>query len=94
MKIIWDERKRKSNKAKHGFDFDQIESFDWSNALFGAAHQSRYGQHRLKATGILSGTVVIVIFAPLGREAISLISLRTASARERKEFSWSRSTRH
>ncbi|MBB4065673.1 BrnT family toxin [Gellertiella hungarica] len=94
MKIIWDERKRISNLAKHGFDFEQIDHFDWVTAVFGAAHMSRYGQHRLKATGVLSGTIVIVIFALLGREAISLISLRPASARERKEFLWSRSIRH
>lgn len=94
MKIVWDERKRKSNLTKHGFDFEQIDSFDWTTALYGAAHDSKFGQRRLKATGALSGTIVIVIFAFLGSEALSLISLRAANSREKKEFLWSRSTRH
>lgn len=94
MKIVWDERKRISNLAKHGIDFVHVDSFDWSTAVYGAAHLSRYGQRRLKATGSQSGVLVTIVFAFLGSEAISLISIRTASAKERKEFECSRSTRH
>ena len=93
MKIVWDERKRLSNLVKHGWDFETILDFEWDGAVFGAAHESRLGQKRLKATGLLAGKVVVVIFSALGTEAISIISLRAASLRERAEFRWSSSVR-
>ncbi len=33
MKIIWDEPKRLANIEKHGFDFADIDGFDWENAI-------------------------------------------------------------
>ena len=79
MEIVWDEIKRTANLAKHGLDFADL-SEDWFiDATVEPAKQGRW-----KATGELNGEVVIaVIFRPLGGEAISVISMRRASARER-----------
>ena len=81
MKIIWDENKRISNLAKHGLDFA-----DLTLEFFAAAEFGRVKHGRLVAVGELDGRQVIaVIFRPLGMEAISVVSMRPASKRERKQ---------
>jgi uncharacterized DUF497 family protein len=43
--------------------------------------------HRLKAIGRLGlETMIAVVFAPLGTEAISMVSMRFASKKERNMF--------
>ena len=79
MKIVWDEPKRRSNIDKHGFDFSSL-SIDF----FAAATFVPGKDGRLAALGWLEGQAVAVVFAPLGSEAVSIISMRSASNRERK----------
>jgi uncharacterized DUF497 family protein len=77
--IVWDELKRLANLAKHGLNFADIEAgFDWESAEIETSRQ-----RRLKAVGTLNNEAVVVIFAALGTEAISVISLRPASRKER-----------
>lgn len=79
MQIVWDELKRKRNLAKHGMDFADltVEFFEASTA-----YPAREG--RLLAIGELDGRVVIaVVFKPVGSEALSVISMRPASRKER-----------
>lgn len=79
MRILWDEFKRVSNQYKHGLNFAEIEAgFDWEGAKITPVHSGRF-----KAVGRLNDGTVVVIFAMLGSEAISIISLRRASLRER-----------
>jgi hypothetical protein len=78
MRIVWDEPKRLANLAKHGMDFVKLEEEFFERATVVPASDDRFiaiGRH-------LSSTIVVV-FAPLGREAISVISMRRASRRER-----------
>jgi uncharacterized protein len=51
--------------------------------FFGAAIilSARQGRHR--AIGLIEGILVAVIFRPLGREALSIISIRPANKKER-----------
>jgi uncharacterized DUF497 family protein len=80
MLFTWDEPKRLSNLAKHGLDFADVEAqFGFATAIVSPA---RSGRH--KAIGRLRRKVVVLVFRSLGTEAISLISLRTASKRERR----------
>lgn len=80
MKIIWDEPKRKTNLAKHGMDFSGL-SFEFF--LSSVVIPAKKG--RLLAIGELNGQIIIaVVFLPLGSEAISVISMRPASTKERK----------
>lgn len=83
MKIVWDERKRLANLEKHGLDFADVVDFDWDTATIDAAHSDR-----MKAVGRYKDGVAAVIFAVLGTEAISIISFRPASAKERKVARW------
>jgi uncharacterized DUF497 family protein len=79
MLITWDEPKRLANLDKHGLDFALVEIDFFADALVEESGAGRY-----KAIGMLGEiTVVVVIFAPLGEEALSIISLRPANRRER-----------
>ena len=80
MHFVWDEPKRQSNLAKHGLDFADVENgFNWANARIAPTKGDRF-----KAVGTMSNGTVVVIFATLGTEALSIISLRSASQRERR----------
>jgi uncharacterized protein len=78
MRIVWDEPKRLANLDKHGMDFTRLTLGFFEGAL---VYQGNAG--RFVAIGKLSAGAVTVIFRPLGTEAISLISMRPASAKER-----------
>lgn len=83
MVIVWDEPKRLKNLAKHGLDFaDFDEGFDLPTALVLPAKNGRF-----KLLGWFQGELLTaVIVAPLGREAISLISMRHASKKEHQIY--------
>jgi uncharacterized DUF497 family protein len=86
MKIVWDEPKRRSNLLKHGLDFNDVPLFDWRNAKIYSAKPDDDGRTRLKAVGRFGDDTTVVIFGLLGTEAMSIISFRLASNRERKAF--------
>lgn len=77
MIIVWDEQKREANLAKHGIDFADIDEAFFAEALIGEAKNGRYF-----AIGELNG-VIVVIFAKLGTEGISIVSARPANRKER-----------
>jgi len=79
MKIVWDEPKRLANLDKHGLDFAQVNAEFFADAMVVPAKEGRY-----KAIGRLADGTVVIIFALLGSEAISIISMRAASQRERR----------
>lgn len=76
--IFWDESKRQTNLAKHGLDFaDLDEAFFLSSVVVPAMH----GRHM--AIGRLADGTISVVFATLGTEGVSVISMRPASRKER-----------
>ncbi len=78
MAIVWEESKRRSNLAKHGLDFaDLNEDFFLSSMVVPA----KAGRHM--AIGRLASGVIAVVFAVLGSEGVSVISMRPASRKER-----------
>lgn len=85
-KIVWDEPKRQETLAKRGLDFADAVDFEWETALIGPANPGKDGRARLKAIGVLHNGVIVVIFALLGTEALSIISMRPASPKERKLY--------
>lgn len=81
MRILWDEPKRLSNLDKHGMDFaDLTKDFFATSTVYPATGK------RLIAIGNISEKAVTVVFAPLGSEAISIISMRSASPKERRQM--------
>jgi uncharacterized DUF497 family protein len=88
MLITWDESKRLANIDKHGLDFADLEtSFDFVNALARPLRSSLTGRARLQLIGtFFDELVVAIVVSPLGDEALSIISLRPASVKERRLY--------
>ena len=79
MLITFDESKLQTNIIKHRLDFR-----DLSLGFFEAATIFAAPQERLKAIGTFEDRIVIaVVFKPLGTEALTVISMRPASRKER-----------
>lgn len=81
MKIVWDPPKRLANIAKHGLDFASLTEEFFAGALVISGKSGRY-----LAIGKDVNNVVSVVFAILGLEGISVISMRPASPKERKLY--------
>jgi uncharacterized DUF497 family protein len=79
--FVVDPPKRAANLAKHGLDLEDARDFDWVAARVLPAREGRYA-----AIGYIDDMLVVVIFRPLGTEALSIISMRRASRRERRFF--------
>jgi uncharacterized protein len=78
MKIVWDEPKRLANIDKHRLDF--AEAF-FADALILDAKRRRF-----RGIGASTRGVICVVFAKLGREGVSVISMRPAHERERRQY--------
>jgi uncharacterized protein len=85
--ILWDEPKRQKNIEKHGLDFASLEI-----EFFETAPVAPAKSNRLKAINVFSDGTIAAIFATLGSEAISVVSMRPASKHERKLYEQSLST--
>jgi uncharacterized protein len=79
MKIVWDEPKRRLNIERHGLDFVEIDEGFFGRSVLRRSHSGRW-----RAIGKVRDDLICVVFAPLGREAISVISMRPAGRQERK----------
>jgi uncharacterized protein len=78
MKIVWDEIKRRANISKHGMDFADLEiDFFYAATILPAQGK------RFMAIGDIEGIAVTVVFSRLGSEAVSIVSMRPASEKER-----------
>ena len=76
--IVWDEPKRQMNLAKHGLDFaDLSEEFFLASIVVPAKNE------RHMAIGRFADGTIAVVFATLGIEGVTVISMRPASQRER-----------
>jgi uncharacterized DUF497 family protein len=79
IRIVWDERKRQANLAKHGMDFADLDLEFFEEADIGPVRDGR-----LLAIGRLQG-LIAVVFVTLGTEGLSIVSMRPASIRERRD---------
>jgi uncharacterized protein len=81
MKIIWDEPKRLANLDKHGLDFADLNETFFDKALVLPSRHKRW-----RGIGKNIRGVIVVVFVVLGKEAVSVISMRPASKNERKLY--------
>ena len=81
MKIVWDEPKRLANLAKHGLDFADLNETFFDKALVLPSYNRRWAGIGKNIRG-----VIVVVFVTLGKEAVSIISMRPASRNERKLY--------
>jgi uncharacterized DUF497 family protein len=87
VEIVSDDVKRERNLRDPRLDFaDAREHFDFDGALIERSYPGSDGRARFIAIGPLDGKIVTLIFSMLGTEAISVISLRRASRKERRRY--------
>lgn len=80
MQIVFDQRKRLMNIAKHeGLDFADLDL-----AFFERSEILPAKQNRLMAIGAFEDEVITVIFCRLGAQGLSVISMRPASIKEKR----------
>lgn len=77
--IVWDEPKRQINLARHGLDFADLDEWFFLDAVTVSAKENRH-----MAIGRLNDGSIAVVFALLGTEGVSVISMRPASRKERR----------
>jgi uncharacterized DUF497 family protein len=81
VRIVWDEPKRFADLEKHGFDFADVDEFDWADAFIAPSYAERF-----KAIGLFRDQMIVVVYSRLGTEAISIIGMRRANLRERRLY--------
>jgi uncharacterized DUF497 family protein len=79
MRIVWDEPKRLANIVNHEMDFADLDETFFERAVITPVKFDR-----LAAVGRHHNGIILVVFAKLGTEAFSVISMRPASRKERK----------
>jgi uncharacterized protein len=75
--------KRLANLDKHGLDFADLNETFFDNAVVLPSHNNA---KRWVAVGVNIRGVIVVVSARLGREGVSIISMRPASRNERKLY--------
>jgi uncharacterized DUF497 family protein len=78
---VWDEPKRLANLDKHGLDFAELNETFFDSALVLPTYNKRWA-----GIGKNIRNVIVVVFIALGKEAVSVISMRPASKNERKLY--------
>ena len=91
MRFEWDEAKRQQNLRPepdgHGLDFaDARNRFDFDTAEIGPSYSGKGGAPRFLVIGYLDGRLCALVMSPLGTEAMSIISLRPASRKEKRAY--------
>lgn len=87
MVIVVPESKRLVNLERHGIDLADFETaFSWDRYVALPAHPSRTGREREMYVGLMHERMVACIVSPLGTEALAIISIRIAGAREREAY--------
>lgn len=85
MRYEWDERKRKANLRKHGFDFvDAPQVFD-GITLTVLDESEEYEEERYITLGLLKTTVVVIVHTEQP-EVIRIISMRKATRYEENNY--------
>ena len=86
MNFEWDESKRESNLSKHGLDFsDAHQAFDLPMYIVPDDRED-YDETRYQGIGLMNGNFVTLVFAEPDEMTIRIISLRRATAQERKIY--------
>jgi uncharacterized DUF497 family protein len=81
----WDERKRKSNLAKHGVDLGFAEQFDLSAAVIEEDRDVSHEQ-RFRAIGFVGDKLYFLVFTLDDTGEPHVISMRRATPKERRKY--------
>ena len=85
MEYEWDKAKRRSNLAKHGVDFADVERFDWTSAIERADTRRPYGERRWRSLGLIDGILHMLVHTRRAQR-VRVISMRKASRKEKADY--------
>jgi uncharacterized DUF497 family protein len=89
-RFVWDERKAKSNLAKHRVTFENATRVFDDPLAFSVQNRILRGEERWITIGTIDGIVVLVvvntIYEEQGEEVIRIISARKATPREKRIY--------
>ena len=85
MKFEWDERKRRSNLAKHGVDFADLEVLFAGPTYTDRDDRFEYPESRFLTFGLLNQRLLVVAHTETD-QVIRIISARRATNHEKKIF--------
>jgi uncharacterized DUF497 family protein len=87
MKFTWDQRKERSNLAKHGVSFAEASTV-FGDPLAASIPDPDHseGEARLVTMGYSSGNRLIVVSHSEEGDTVRIISAREASSHERKTY--------
>jgi len=85
MRFIWDDNKRQSNLAKHGFDFADAETVFTGATFTYEDDRFVYGEQRFITLGLLDQVLVAIAHTEATNE-IRVISMRRGTKREQLIF--------
>lgn len=78
-------KKREKTLKERGLDFNDMEYFDWDNALTIEDIDSDSGELRFVSIGYLRDKIVVVVWCYRDDE-IRIISMRKATRKEKKRY--------
>ena len=81
MNIVYDEKKRKSNLVKHGFDFLDAATLFAGITYTAEDRRFDYGEQRFVTLGLLRDKVVVILHTEAGDNS-RIISMRKALRHE------------
>lgn len=90
MRIVWDEDKNRSNRAKHGVSFE-LASLVFGDPLQISELDPYEIEERWRTLGLVKGVVILLVVHTVkgdenGEEEIRIISARKATQVERKAY--------
>ena len=90
MRFVWNEKKSRSNRAKHGISFETAQFVFSDPFALSTLDRVVDGEERWQTLGSIASAVVVLVAhtveAPEGEEVIRIISARKATSRERKIY--------
>ena len=89
MELEWDEAKRESNLAKHGFDLAVSQELFADYFVEPLDTRQDYGEERWTALGMIRGLVVVLVYTERD-DTLRPISLRRATSQERSIYEQAR----
>ncbi len=85
MKIEWDDDKRDRTLRERGLDFASVADAEWDAALTVEDSRAEYGETRFVSLVSIHARLCVVAWCRRG-DALRVISLRKANARERRLY--------
>ena len=86
MDFEWDEAKNRRNIAKHGIGFARASRIFDGPTLEAVDDRVDYGEHRIKALGLLEGSLLLAVIHTDRNGVRRLISARVANRKERRRY--------